>query len=76
MGDFKEFVLKKLEVLHLKLNCGNKYDLHTTKGLTERIEDLAKYEQLSEVVRENPDWNSEEFSKELSERIRKKTTLW
>lgn len=76
MINFKEFVLEKLEILHLKLNYGHSYDLHTTKGLIERIEDLTRYEQLSEVIRENPDWDSKEVNKELSERIRKKTTLW
>lgn len=79
MSDFKEFVLKKLEILHLRLNYGrgsHQYDLNTTKGLTERLEDLAKYEQLREVVRENTDWNNEDFSKELSERIKQKTTFW
>ncbi|POD45913.1 hypothetical protein BKM15_26200 [Pseudomonas syringae pv. syringae] len=76
MSDFKEFVLKRLEVLHLKLNCKHPYDINTAKGLTERLEDLTKYEQLKEVVRENTEWDSEEFSKEMSERIRKKTTLW
>lgn len=75
MNEFKEFVLNKLEVLYLKLNYKSSYNLSTSKGLSERLEDLSKYEQLKEVVRGNPEWNDEEFSRELSKRIRKKTSI-
>lgn len=76
MNDLKEFILDKLENLHMKLNYKNSYDLNTSQGLTERIEDLAKYEQLLEVARNNPEWHSTELGIELSKRIQKKTTLW
>ncbi|AYJ76355.1 hypothetical protein BSP12_169 [Bacillus phage BSP12] len=39
------------------------------------LEELGRYEQLLEVARENPDWDNKEISKELAERIRKKTSL-
>ena len=76
MNDLKEFILNKLEELHLKLNYKSNYDLNTSNGLTKRIEDLAKYEQLLEVVRNNPEWQNEQLGVELAERIKKKTTLW
>ncbi|WCS69276.1 hypothetical protein Goe20_01590 [Bacillus phage vB_BsuM-Goe20] len=75
MNDFKQFVLGKLETLHLKLHYGQHYDLNSSRELTKRLEDLGRYEQLLEVARENPDWDNEEISKELAERIRKKTSL-
>lgn len=75
MNDLKQFVLDKLETLPLKLHYGHHYDLNSSRGLTKRLEDLGRYEQLLEVARENPDWDNEEISKELAERIRKKTSL-
>ncbi|QZA69047.1 hypothetical protein 278BB001_102 [Bacillus phage 278BB001] len=75
MSDFKQFVLCKLEVLHLNLFYNNPYDLNSTKGITDRLEDLVRYEQLKEVVRENPEWDDTEMAKELSARINKRTSL-
>ena len=39
------------------------------------LAELGRYEQLLEVARENPDWDNKEISKELAERMRKKTSL-
>lgn len=75
MSSFKQFVLEKLEVLHLKLFYHSSYDLNSPMGITERLQDLTCYEQLKEVVRENPDWDDEEMAKELSKRINEKTSL-
>ena len=76
MRDFKEFVLEKLEFLHLKLFYHSPYDLNSPKGITGRLQDLTRYEQLKEVIRENPKWDDEEMAKELSKRINKKTSLY
>lgn len=75
MSSFKQFVLEKLEVLHLKLFYRSSYDLNSPMGIAGRLQDLTRYEQLKEVVRENPDWDDEEMAKELSKRINEKTSL-
>lgn len=75
MSSFKQFVLEKLEVLHLKLFYHSSYDLNSSMGIVGRLQDLTRYEQLKEVVRENPDWDDEEMAKELSKRINEKTSL-
>ncbi|UPI12172.1 hypothetical protein [Bacillus phage SBSphiJ6] len=75
MRDLKQFVLDRLEVLHLRLFYRNTYNLNRTEGISNRLEDLVRYEQLKEVVRENPDWDDEEVAKELSARINEKTSL-
>lgn len=36
MNDLKQFVLDKLETLHLKLHYGHHYDLNSSRGLTKR----------------------------------------
>ena len=76
MRDFKEFVLEKLEVLHLKLFYRSSYDLNSSMGIAGRLQDLTRYEQLQEVVRENPEWDDGEVAKELSKRINKRTSLY
>lgn len=75
ISSFKQFVLEKLEVLHLKLFYRSSYDLNSSMGIVGRLQDLTRYEQLKEVVRENPDWDDEEMAKELSKRINEKTSL-
>lgn len=74
MGNFKEYMLQKLEDLHVKLYYKNRYE-NNEQGVTEKLTDMVRYEQLKEVVRANPDWNDEEFSRELSKRINKRTSL-
>ena len=74
MGELKEFILNKLEQIHLKLYYGNPYP-NTEEGVFERLKDTIRYEQIKEVVRMNPDWDDEELGRELSDRIRKKTSL-
>ena len=74
MGELKEFILNKLEQIHLKLYYDNPYP-NTEEGVFERLKDTIRYEQIKEVVRMNPDWDNEELGRELSDRIRKKTSL-
>lgn len=76
MSEFKEYILESLKDLHIKLHYGNNYDLNTYEGLMDRVKDLSKEEQLKEVVRNNPEWDIEEISKELSQRIKRKMTMW
>jgi hypothetical protein len=74
MDELKEFMLTKMEELHIKLYYKNRYG-NTEEGIFEKLKDTVRYEQLKEVVRMNPDWNNEEISRELSKRIQKKTSL-
>ncbi|WP_346208380.1 hypothetical protein NSS91_07490 [Caldifermentibacillus hisashii] len=74
MDELKEFILNRMETLHLKLYFGRPYP-NTEEGVFDRLKDTIRYEQLKEVVRINPDWNNEEMGRELSKRLQKKTTL-
>jgi hypothetical protein len=74
MEELKEFMLSKMEHLHIKLYYKNRYS-NSEEGIFEKLKDTIRYEQLKEVTRANPDWNNEEISRELSERIRRKTSL-
>ena len=71
MDEFKDFMLSRLEMLHLKLYYGNPYP-NTEEGVFERLKDTVSYEQLKEVVRMNPSWNERDMARELSKRIREK----
>lgn len=70
----KEWILSRLTELHINLYYKNKYE-NTEDGNFEKIKDITRYEQLKEVVRNNPSWDVTEMSEELSERIRKRTSL-
>lgn len=72
--EFKEYILERLEQLHIELNYKSNYE-NTEDGIVRRLKDTVRYEQLREVVIANPDWNDEEMSLELSERIRMKISL-
>lgn len=74
MDELKEFILSRMEALHLKLYYGRPY-ANNEDGVFERLKDTIKYEQLKEVVRMNSDWNNEDMARDLSKRIQKKTTL-
>ena len=74
MDELKKIMLDKMESLHVKLYYKNRYE-NTEEGMFERLKDKIRYEQLKEVARMNPDWNIEKLSLELSEKIKKKTSL-
>ena len=74
MDELKKNMLDKMEYLHVKLYYKNRYE-NTEEGIFERLKDKIRYEQLKEVVRMNPDWIIEKLSLELSEKIKKKTSL-
>lgn len=71
----KEDVIESLKKLHIKLHYKRAYDYNSIEDLEQRIADLNELESLKEYVRNRQDWNTEEISKELSERIRKATSL-
>mgnify|MGYP001374531999 CR=1 FL=1 len=71
MDEFKDFMLSRLEMLHLKLYYGNPYS-NTEEDAFERLKDTVRYEQLKEVVRMNPSWNERDMTRELSKRIQKR----
>lgn len=71
----REDVIDKLQKLHIKLHYKQSYDYNSVNDLKQRIADLDELEKLKEYVRNRQDWNTEELSKELSERIRKATSL-
>lgn len=71
----RESVLKRLQELHIKLHYRQSYDYNSVEDLTQRINDLNEVDSLKACVRSNGDWDTAELSKELSERIRKATSL-
>lgn len=72
--DFKEVMLNKLEELHMKINYHYEYG-NDENGLVERLKHRIRYEQLKEIVRDNPEWDSEEVSDLLSERISERVSV-
>lgn len=74
MESFKEWILQEMTSLHLSINYGTRYK-NNEQGTYDKLKDVIRYEQLKEVVRNNPDLDNTEMGREVSKRVREKTTL-
>lgn len=72
MDDFREVLICKLVDLHVK-SYRKAHSTYTTEALTERIQDIARYEQLKELAKAI-DLDGEickEFTKRAKTRIKR-----
>jgi ATP sulfurylase len=75
VNDLKNYVINECVDLHVALHHGTSYN-STENGAYSKLKDFIRYEELKAVVRNNPDWDNEEISREISEGVRKRTTIW
>lgn len=74
MDEFKNYLINECVNLYIRLNYRYSYE-NNEQGTFERLKDIIKYEQLLEIVRNNPVWDAKEMGREISEIIRERTSL-
>lgn len=74
MDELKEYMLNKCVDLHVAIHYGTSYG-NSEEGTYNKLQDIIRYEQLKELIRDNPCFDSQEMGAEVSLRVRKRTSL-
>lgn len=75
MEEFKDFIINRCTDFHVKIYYGTSYE-NNEQGVYDKLKDIVRYEELKEVVRNHPKFDNEEIGREISARVRKRTSIW
>lgn len=75
MEELKEYILSELTDLHVAIHYGTGYG-NSENGVYKKLRDIVEYKQLKRLVGSSPCFDSEEMGRELSNRVKKRTSLW